>query len=68
MRDNHDKQTRNLLATGNTARQTRFADQQRAMGRKARKIWATDEEAKALRLYLNELRAAQDGECGPERA
>ena len=48
--------------------QARFAEQQRAMGRKARKIWATDAEAEALRLYLEELRAAQDGENGPASA
>ncbi|CAH5587274.1 hypothetical protein AI2851V1_5305 (plasmid) [Klebsiella pneumoniae] len=68
MKDQRDKQTGNLLATGNAKRQARFAEQQRAMGRKARKIWATDAEAEALRLYLEELRAAQDGENGPASA
>lgn len=68
MRDSYDKNTRNMLVSGNAARQQRFADQQRAMGRRARKIWATDEEAEALRLYLDELRAARDGECDPDRA
>lgn len=68
MKDRKDKQTGNLLATGNAKRQARFAEQQRAMGRKARKIWATDAEAEALRLYLEELRAAQDGENSPVSA
>ena len=54
--------------TPNAIRQARFAEQQRAMGRKARKSWATDAEAEALRLYLEELRAAQDGENGPASA
>ena len=65
MKDQHDKRTGNLLATPNAIRQARFAEQQRAMGRKARKIWATDAEAEALRLYIEELRAAQDGENSP---
>lgn len=65
MKDQHDKRTGNLLATPNAIRQARFAEQQRAMGRKARKIWATDEEAEALRLYLEELRAAQGGGGDP---
>jgi hypothetical protein len=68
MRDERDKKTSNLLATGSAARQTRFADQQRAMGRKARKIWATDEEVKALRQQLEQMRAAQAGDNGPDRA
>ena len=54
--------------TPNAIRQARFAEQQRAMGRKARKIWATDAEAEALRLYIEELRAAQDGENSPASA
>lgn len=54
--------------TGNAERQARFAEQQRAMGRKARKLWATDAEAEALRLCLKELRAAQDGDNGPTSA
>ena len=68
MKDQHDKRTGNLLATPNAIRQARFAEQQRAMGRKARKIWATDAEAEALRLYLEELRAAQDGDRDPASA
>ena len=55
MKDQHDKRTGNLLATPNAIRQARFAEQQRAMGRKARKIWATDEEAEALRLPAGKL-------------
>lgn len=64
MRDAKDKQTGNLLATGNARRQSRFAEQQRALGRKARKIWATDAEAEALRLYLDEIRS--EGNQEPE--
>ena len=68
MKDKRDKLTGNLLASDNAIRQARFAEQQRAMGRKARKIWATDAEAEALRLYIEELRAAQDGENSPASA
>ena len=42
--------------TENAKKQARFSENQHAMGRKARKIWATDEEIQALRLYLKELR------------
>lgn len=56
MKDQNEKNTSSLLATPNAIRQARFAEQQRAMGRKARKIWATDAEVKALRLFLKELR------------
>ena len=64
MKDKRDKLTGNLLASDNAIRQARFAETQRELGRKARKIWATDDEAEALRLYLEELRAAQDGDSG----
>lgn len=40
----------------NAKRQARFADRQRAMGRKQFKIWTTEEESRALRMYLEELR------------
>lgn len=56
MKDQNEKNTSSLLATPNAIRQARFAEHQRAMGRKARKIWATDAEVKALRLFLKELR------------
>ncbi|WP_270694423.1 plasmid repression protein F [Aeromonas sp. QDB09] len=68
MKDKRDKLTGNLLASDNAIRQARFAETQRELGRKARKIWATDAEAEALRLYLEELRAAQDGDSGPASA
>ncbi|BDC84634.1 hypothetical protein K6625_23085 [Escherichia coli] len=68
MKDHRDTQTGNLLATPNAIRQARFADAQRKLGRKARKIWATDDEAEALRLYLEELRAAQGGGSDPASA
>lgn len=68
MKDHRDTQTGNLLATPNAIRQARFADTQRALGRKARKMWATDEEAEALRLYLEELRTAQGGGSDPASA
>ena len=68
MKDKRDKLTGNLLASDNAIRQARFAETQRELGRKARKIWATDDEAEALRLYLEELRAAQDGDSGPASA
>nr|WP_220755953.1 hypothetical protein [Citrobacter braakii] len=47
MKDHRDTQTGNLLATPNAIRQARFADAQRKLGRKARKIWATDDETEA---------------------
>ena len=68
MKDKRDKLTGNLLASDNAIRQARFAETQRELGRKARKIWATDDEAEALRLYLEELRAAQDGDSGSASA
>ena len=68
MKDKRDKLTGNLLASDNAIRQARFAETQRELGRKARKIWATDAEAEALRLYLEELRAAQDGGHSPASA
>lgn len=68
MKDKRDKLTGNLLASDNAIRQARFAETQRELGRKARKIWATDDEAEALRLYLEELKAAQDGDSGPASA
>ena len=48
MKDKRDKLTGNLLASDNAIRQARFAETQRELGRKARKIWATDDEAEAL--------------------
>lgn len=68
MKDKRDKLTGNLLASDNAIRQARFAETQRELGRKARKIWATDDEAEALRLYLEELRAAHDGGHSPASA
>lgn len=68
MKDKRDKLTGNLLASDNAIRQARFAETQRELGRKARKIWATDDEAEALRLYLDKIRAAQDGDSGPASA
>ncbi|RWT33075.1 plasmid repression protein F [Aeromonas caviae] len=66
--DKRDTKTGNLLASGNAIRQSRFSEQQHKLGRKARKIWATDSEAEALRLHLDKLRAAQDGDSGPASA
>ncbi|WP_273545719.1 hypothetical protein [Aeromonas caviae] len=56
------------MASDNAIRQARFAETQRELGRKARKIWATDDEAETLRLYLDKIRAAQDGDSGPASA
>ena len=39
MKDKRDKLTGNLLASDNAIRQARFAETQRELGRKARKIW-----------------------------
>ena len=41
MKVQHDKRTGNLLATPNAIRQARFAEQQRAMGRKSRASFST---------------------------
>jgi hypothetical protein len=45
-----------LFSSDNAKHQARFAAKQRKMGRKARKVWATDAEIKALREYLETLR------------
>lgn len=44
-------------ASANAERQARFAENQKAMGRKPRKIWATDFEAQELRKHLEMLRS-----------
>ena len=49
-----DKKHRDRLA--NAERQARYAERQRAMGRLARKIWATDEEIAEMRKFLAILR------------
>jgi hypothetical protein len=64
MKGHRDKQR----VTPNAIRQAKFADTQRALGRKARKIWATDSEAEALRLYLEEIRTAHGGGHDPASA
>lgn len=56
------------MADSNAKRQSKYAENQRALGRKARKIWATDKEAEAIRLYLEKLRAAQSEDDGPASA
>lgn len=43
-------------AKSNVERQRRFAEAQRAMGRRGRKIWATDEEITQIKAFLAELR------------
>lgn len=53
MRDN---ETLDMFASAAARRQRVFAAKQKQMGRKARKIWATDGEIKALREYLEQLR------------
>jgi hypothetical protein len=40
----------------NADRQARFSESQRAMGRRSRKLWATDSEAEKVRAYLEKLR------------
>lgn len=59
MHNSNSKPRRQNSPVANAARQARFAEHQRAMGRLARKIWATDAEAAALRKYLEELREAE---------
>jgi len=44
-------------ASANAERQARFVENQKAMGRKPRKIWATDDEATELRRHLETLRS-----------
>ena len=43
-------------ARSNVERQRLFAEAQRSMGRRGRKIWATDEEIARIKIFLAELR------------
>ena len=49
-------------AKSNIERQRRFAEAQRAMGWRGRKIWATDEETARIKTFLAELRKEEDGQ------
>jgi len=49
-------------AKSNVERQRRFAEAQRAMGRRGRKIWATDDEIARIKIFLAELRKEEDGQ------
>jgi hypothetical protein len=51
-----DNETLDMFASAAARRQRVFAAKQKQMGRKARKIWATDEEINALRKFLETLR------------
>jgi len=44
------------MAKSTVERQAAFAAKQRELGRKARKIWATDDEADRLRRWLDAWR------------
>jgi hypothetical protein len=48
-------------AKSNVERQRRFAEAQRALGRRGRKIWATDAEIARIKIFLAELRKDEDG-------
>ncbi len=68
MRDDKDKETGSLLAQSVAERQARYTERMREKGVRQRKFWLTDEEHTALKNYLQEMRAAQAGECDPDRA
>lgn len=54
MKNSHDNQTQDLLKTSD--RNARWRQRQWDAGRKSRTIWATDDEIKLVREYLEQLR------------
>lgn len=57
MKDKHDNQTGDLLAS--TTRQGRYAERQRQIGRRQRSYWLTDAEAEAVAALIERLRAEE---------
>lgn len=42
----------------------RYTDKQRAMGRKSRKFWLTDDEREHVVSFIEQMRQAQDAASG----
>ena len=62
MKDTHDKATGDLLQTPIAKARERWADKQRAMGRKQLGIWVTDAEREAINRLLADMREGADDE------
>lgn len=57
MKDQNDSVTRNLLVDDGAERQARYRSNQMRLGRRQRSFWLTDNEAKAVKDLLAELRS-----------
>lgn len=56
MKDRNDRQTGNLLQNPAAKRSARYADRMKAKGMKRKGYWVTDEEDRAVRKLLEEMR------------
>lgn len=56
MKDHHDKATGDLLQTPIAKARERWADKQRAMGRKQCGVWMTEAERAAVERLLAQMR------------
>jgi len=54
-----DEIYREHVAEGSRKRQQKFADEQRAMGRKGRKVWALPEEHEEIKDLLKKSRGEE---------
>lgn len=56
-KDQHDRATRNIFERElNAQRQRRFAQRQRALGRRKKYLWLTEEENKRVRDLVRSMR------------
>lgn len=62
MKDTHDKATGDLLQTPIAKARLRWAEKQRALGRKQCGIWVTDAEREAINRLLADMRGGADDE------
>ena len=62
MKDHHDKATGDLLQTPIAKARQRWAEKQRALGRKQLGIWVTDAEREAINRLLAGMREGADDE------
>lgn len=60
MKDKLDTKTGNLLASPGARRQARYADRQRAAGRRQVAYWLTDNERAAVDGLITQLRRGAD--------
>lgn len=56
MRDKHDSKTGNLLASVGAKRQARYAERQKAAGRRQASYWLTDDEKQSVENLLAQIR------------